>query len=115
MQPTAGNFSGAFGRLDLTPSQSRSWDEGDRAAILARAQRHADREGRPIQVLGRGRTVLVTVEPTQPHQAAWEDVVAVAKFGGDVVDALRNFLGTLSPERLQRAVELLSTLSAKEL
>lgn len=63
---TAGSFNGAFGRYDLTPSQSRSWDEGDCAAILARAQRQADREAKPVQVLGRGRTVLATVKPSRP-------------------------------------------------
>lgn len=118
MQSTAGIFSGAFGRLDLTPSQSRSWDEGNRAALIERAQRKADREGRTVQVLGRGRTVLATVEPVlQPHQAAWDDVVAVvqdgAAHGGDIANALRDFLGKLSPERLALAVELLSTLSGR--
>jgi len=55
---SAGTFAGAVGRLDLTPAQSRSWDEGDRAAVLARAQRRADRDGHPVQVLGLGEKRL---------------------------------------------------------
>ena len=115
---SAGTFAGAVGRLDITPAQSRSWDEGDRAAVLARAQRRADRDGHPVQVLGRGRTVLATVEPSlQPHQAAWDDVVALATDGGatraDVVSAVAEFLNKLGDERFELALELLSTLSGR--
>ena len=115
---SAGTFAGAVGRLDLTPAQSRSWDEGDRAAVLARAQRRADRDGHPVQVLGRGRTVLATVEPSlQPHQLAWDEVAALASDGAarepEIIEALAGFLGKLSRERLLLAVELLSTLSGR--
>lgn len=117
-KPSAGVFAGSVERLDITPAQSRSWDEGDRAAVLDRARRKADRAGRPVQVLGRGRAVLATVEPElQPHQAAWDEVAALASDGGatdpEIVAVLGGFLGKLSRERLLLAVELLSTLSGR--